>query len=103
MNSMKSNEANPPYETQEIGTPKDYTNDLYRFYFEVGEYEEKAKTIIREFLGPEKSKSLITLPHGYIVELPIQCVPDLIILLANENIGIYQVNRFAKLDRSWTW
>ena len=34
-----------------IGTPKDYTESLYRFYFEVGEYNDLAKTIITDFLG----------------------------------------------------
>ena len=29
---MKSTDATPPYETLEIGTPKDYASDMYRFY-----------------------------------------------------------------------
>ena len=50
---MKSTDASPPYETSEIGTPLDYTSDLYRFYFEVGEHDEAAKKIILKYMGPE--------------------------------------------------
>ncbi len=71
---IKSTEATPPYETSEIGTPLDYTDDLYRFYFEVGENNGIAKNIIANFLGEAHSKSMITLQHGYEIELPIQCV-----------------------------
>ncbi|MBI9044962.1 MAG: hypothetical protein JEZ06_10780 [Anaerolineaceae bacterium] len=98
---MKSTDAKPPYETLEIATPRDYTSDMYRFYFEVGEYQGSAKTIIQDFLGPEKSKSLVSLPHGYEIELAIQCVPDLIQNLVNDGIGIYQVIRYAKLAKDW--
>jgi hypothetical protein len=98
---MKSTDASPPYETSEIGTPLDYTSDVYRFYFEIGEHEEGAKKIILKYLGPEKSKSLIKLAHGYEVELPIQCVPDIVRELANVNIAVYQVVRYAKTNGIW--
>ena len=98
---MKSTDATPPYETLEIGTPKDYTDDVYRFYFEIGMSGENALNIIRKFLGPEKSKQILLLPHGYEIELPIQCVPDLIQELVQEGIGIYQVVRYAKTENVW--
>ena len=100
---MKSaDDAGALYETSKLGTPKDYTEDMYRFYFEVGEYENAAKKIIHNFLGPERSQSMISLPYGYEIELPIQCVPDLIKQLVKENIAIYQVIRFAKTVNKWT-
>lgn len=98
---MKSTDAVPPYETLEIGTPKDYSNDLYFFYFEVGEFNEHALKIIREYLGPERMKHLRSLPHGYEFELPIQCVPDLVQRLVNQNVALYQVVRYAKSNKTW--
>jgi len=38
------------------------------------------------------------LPHGYIVEIALHCTPDIVKRLADENIAIYQVNRFAKVN-----
>ncbi len=84
-----------------IGTPKDYTESLYRFYFEVGEYNDLAKTIITDFLGSERVADLVSLTHGYEFNLPIQCVPDLVRKLLEENIGIYQIVRFAKVNGTW--
>jgi hypothetical protein len=98
---MKSSDAVPPYETKEIGTPKDYTSDAYRCYFEVGEHENRALEIFHAYLGPKKSKSLISLTHGFEVELAIQCVPDLVRELVSADVGVYQVIRIAKTDREW--
>jgi hypothetical protein len=98
---MKSTNAAPPYETSEIGTPKDYTHDLYQVYFEVGEHQGKAKKILEDYLGEERKGTIQTLTHGYIVEMALQCTPDVVKRLTDENIAIYQVNRFAKLDGRW--
>jgi hypothetical protein len=98
---MKSTDANPPYETSEIGTPRDYTDDMYFFYFEVGEINDSAMKIIQEYLGPERAKQLRRLPHGYEMALPIQCAPDLVQKLALNNIAVYQVVRYAKSDATW--
>ena len=70
---MKSTDALPPYETSEIGTPKDYTDDLYLVYFEIGENKERAKAILESYLGADQE----------------------------ENIVVYQVNLFAKVDGPW--
>jgi len=98
---MKSTDASPPYETSEIGTPLDYTDDLYRFYFEVSKHDEAAKKIILKYIGPEKSNVFIELAHGYEVELAIQCVPDIVRELANVDIAVYQVVRYAKTNGIW--
>lgn len=99
---MRSNDASPPYETSEIGTPSDYTSDLYRFYFELSEHEDAAKSIFFDFLGPDRSGTLTALPHGYEIDLPIQCVPDILQRLIEKNIAVYQVVvRYAKLKGEW--
>ena len=98
---MKSTDSIYPYETLEIGPPLDYTSDLYRFYFEVGEYNGIAQKIIANFLGENRFKSVIKLKHGYEIELPMQCVPDLTAELVKANVGIYQIVRYAKLDKIW--
>jgi hypothetical protein len=35
------------------------------------------------------------------VEIAWQCTPDIVKRLGEENIAIYQVNRFAKSDGRW--
>lgn len=98
---MKNTEADPPCETRELGTPQDYTHDVYRVYFEVVDSFGSARKIIAEFLGAERSTGIITLAHGYEVELPIQCVPEIVRLLNAENIAVYQVVRYAKTNGVW--
>jgi len=98
---MNSNNADPPYETSEIGTPLDYTEDLYRFYFEIRDTNGVAERTLNSFLGGEHAKRLHRLTHGFEMDLPIQSVPDLIRILLGENIAIYQVVRYAKVDRAW--
>jgi hypothetical protein len=98
---MKNTDAEPPYETLEIGTPLDYTSDVYRVYFEVREHEGVVKEIISDFLGAERAEKIQTLTHGYEMELPIQCIPDIVRLLTNKNIAVYQVVRYAKTNSTW--
>ena len=98
---MKSTDATPAYETLEIGTPADYTSDMYRFYFEVAEYEQTALKIIENYLGEERSALLVKRDHGYELELAIQCVPDLTSELVNGDVGVYQIVRYAKTKNSW--
>ena len=97
---MNSNNADPPYETSEIGTPLDYTEDLYRFYFEIRDTSGVAERTLNSFLGGEHAQRLHRLTHGFEMDLPIQSVPDLIRILLDENIAIYQVVRYAKVDRA---
>jgi hypothetical protein len=98
---MKNTDAEPPYETLEIGTPLDYTSDVYRVYFEVREHEGMVKGIISDFLGAERAEKIQTLAHGYEMELPIQCIPDIVRLLTDKNIALYQVVRYAKTNSTW--
>ena len=57
--------------------------------------------ILSEYLGEHKARSITRLAHGYELELPIQCVPDLVLLLCKRHIAVYQVVRYAKTDRTW--
>ena len=98
---MKSNDAEPAYETLEIGTPLDYTSDIYKVYFEVIDNDNVVLQILSEFLGSDRKKTIVRLPHGYEIELPIQCVPDVVRLISLQNIAIYQVVRYAKMSSTW--
>ena len=93
---MASINLSSPGETSQIGTPRDYTDDLYRVYFEVDEFENSVKRILNKFLGTDDPDKIIKLAHGYEVELPIQCVPDIVRELSQANIAVYQVIRYAK-------
>jgi hypothetical protein len=98
---MNSIEADPPFLTSEIGTPLDYTEDLYRFYVETRDVEGTAERLIREFLGERHAKNLQRLTHGFELVMPLQCAPDLVRLLARESVAVYQVARYAKVDGDW--
>ena len=98
---MASINLSSPGETSWIGTPRDYTGDLYRVYFEVGEFENSAQKILSKYLGTDDPDKIIELAHGYEVELPIQCVPDIVKEFAQANIAVYQVIRYAKIIGIW--
>ena len=93
---MKNTDAAPHYETSELGTPRDCTHDAYRVYFEVADNAGIARKIISDFVGAERAGEILALAHGYELELPIQCVPEIVRLLSAENIAVYQVVRYAK-------
>jgi hypothetical protein len=98
---MKDRDIDVPYETLEMGTPRDYSSDMYKVYFEVGERDGFVLNVLSEYLGSEKSKSIRTLPHGYELELPIQVIPEVVRLLCANNIAVYQVMRYAKTQNTW--
>jgi len=83
------------------GTPKDYSEDMYKFYFEVGEWDGQALAVIESFLGHTHSNNIINLEFGYELTMPIQCAPDLVKRLIEKNIGVYQVVRGEKTQESW--
>jgi hypothetical protein len=98
---MKRADAGAPYAPSEIGTPLDYTEDLYHFYLEVPHFDGTAERLIREFLGERHSAHLRHLTHGFEMVMPLQCAPDLVRRLAGANIAVYQLVRFAKTAGSW--
>ena len=98
---MKMTDATPPYETWEMGTPRDYTPDVYRVYFEVADPHGKAHQLISDVIGDHHLHQIITLDHGYEVEVPIQVVPDIVRKLVKKNIAVYQIVRYAKTKATW--
>ena len=99
---MRNDDATPPYETLEIGTPQDYSSDVYKIYFEVRGQHNDALDVLLDFLGEGKKKTINRLAHGYEVELPIQCVPDIVTLLSQKGVAVYQVIRYAKTGNTWS-
>ena len=91
---MKLKDATPPYTSEEIGTPKDYTEDQYKVYFEVVDVEDR----VREILGAYSQNPIEALTHGYEAILAIQMIPDIIQEIISHNIAIYQVIRYAKVE-----
>jgi len=90
---MLSTDVTPPYETSEIGTPRDYTPDLYRFYFELGRVTPEIEALFVSY----SQEPVVLLSYGIEATFPIQIVPDLIRELISENEAIYQVIRYAKI------
>lgn len=95
---MMSDEADPPFETREIGTPLDYSDDLYRFYVEVRDVDRTAERLTLELLGHPDRTNLHRLTHGFEVTMPLQSAPDIVRLLAQRNIAVYQIVRYARVD-----
>ncbi|PKH87743.1 hypothetical protein [Colwellia sp. Bg11-28] len=84
-----------------IGTPRDYSEDMYKVYFELGEWEGRALDILSSFVGEYHSKQILHLEFGYEVAMPIQCIPDVVKLLSKNNIAIYQIVRGGKIEEAW--
>ena len=98
---MRSRDVNPRPEGPVIGTPLDYSEDLYRFYLETVDADGTADRVLRDFLGPRHAKRLRRLAHGFEFVAPIQCAPDLIRLLTQENMAVYQLVRQANVEGTW--
>jgi hypothetical protein len=98
---MSSGDTSPPFEVLRTGTPLDYSEDLYGFYVETVDIDGTAERALRDFLGPRHAERLRRLAHGFEFAAPIQCAPDLIRLLTQQNIAVYQLVRRAKVEGSW--
>jgi hypothetical protein len=97
---MSSGDADSPAGVPVTGTPPDYSEGLYGFYLETVDVDGTNR-VLRSFLGPRHAQRLRRLPNGFEFAAPIQCVPDLIRLLTQENIAVYQVVRQAKVEGTW--
>ncbi|KXI20932.1 hypothetical protein [Photobacterium sanguinicancri] len=83
------------------GTLRDYSEDMYKVYFEIGEYQEVGLGVFTAFVGERHSKHILHLEFGYEVTMPIQCVPEVVRLLNQKNIAIYQIIRGEKTKETW--
>lgn len=93
----------PTMHFKNSGTPKDYSEDLYRFYLEVVDRDFSVKGILIDFLGPQNVISMSDKPYGYEFDMPIQRAPDVIRNLAKANIAIYQLVRIGRVSRLRTY
>ena len=98
---MSSGDASPPSEGPRTGTPRDYSEDLYAFYLETVDVAGTAERLLRNFLGPRHGARVQRLAHGFEFAAPIQCAPDLIRLLTQANVAVYQLVGQAKVEGPW--
>ena len=49
-------------------------------------------------MGEEKAENITALTHSYELELPIQVIPEVVPVLSQNNIALYQVVRYAKIN-----
>ncbi|MET0655950.1 MAG: hypothetical protein ABWY94_10320 [Pseudoxanthomonas sp.] len=91
---------------EESGTLRDYTDDLYRVYFELGESGNLAADAMKRLLISRVQgisvpsftpASIVQKGDGYEVDIPMQIIPELVRDLAMHNVAVYQVIRVNKL------
>lgn len=83
------------------GTLRDYSEDMYKVYFEIGEWEKVGLNVLTSFVGDTHSKHILHLEFGYELAIPIQCIPEVVRLLSQKNIAIYQIVRGEKIEETW--
>ncbi len=84
-----------------IGMPRDYSENMYRFYLELADCSHNTRRLIEEFLPQHHATRIADLDHGFEIEMPIQCAPDLVRHLMKNNIAIYQLVRLARAKGQW--
>ena len=84
-----------------LGTPLDYSETVYRFYLEVADCRPATRRLIERFLPRHHAARILDLDYGFELEMPIQSAPDLVRLLSNNNIAVYQLVRLAKTKGRW--
>lgn len=82
------------------GIGGDYSDVLHRVYFELGEHEGFARSVLHGFLL-DRSEGGAQFPYddsllgrrdgGYEVRIPAQIIPEVVRALATRNIAVYQV------------
>lgn len=83
------------------GTLRDYSEDMYKVYFEIGEWEKVGLNVLTSFVGDTHSKHILHLEFGYELAIPIQCIPEVVRLLSQKKIAIYQIVRGEKIEETW--
>ena len=95
---MKSNAER---EKELIGTPGDYSENLYRFYLELADCSPDTRRLLEDFLPQYHALRITDLDQGYEFEMPIQSAPDLVRHLLDRNIAVYQLVRLARAKGHW--
>lgn len=76
-----------------IGSPKEYSEGLYLVYIEL----YKTNDVFREIIS--KHCTITTeLEFGYLCEVNMQSIPEIIRALSLENHAVYQIVRLVKLN-----
>lgn len=75
-----------------IGTPKEYSDNLYLVYIELYQTNDEFREIISQH-----GKITTELEFGYICEVNMQGIPEIARALALKNNAIYQIVRLAKV------
>ena len=91
----------PNGRAETAGTPRDYSEDLYRFYLEVEDPMGAVRAILGECLGPGPAARLSAMSHGYTFDMPIQCAPEVVRTLSQVDIAIYQLVRIGRVAGEW--
>jgi hypothetical protein len=76
-----------------VASPRDYTSSKYLVYFELAITNDSIKKIITNH-----SNVLKEFEFGYLCEIHIQSVPELVRSLSKNNHAVYQVVRLVKLS-----
>ncbi len=93
-----TNDPGSPTPASPAGTLGDYSDDLYRHFFEVPDRSDIAEGVFLEYLGREHSARLRRVENGYELLIPIQCAPELVRLLTNDDVAVYQLVRLEKSE-----
>lgn len=86
---------------ESAGTPRDYSQRLYRFYLEVEDPNGAVHAALSDYLGPEHAASLSAMAHGYELDMPIQCAPEVVRTLSQAGVAIYQLVRIGRVAGEW--
>jgi len=75
-----------------IGTPREYSNELYLIYVELYKADKKSKKIISQYCEVIKE-----LEFGYLCEAHMQAIPEIVRSLSLKNHAVYQIVRLVKI------
>lgn len=87
---MENNDHDLFFKT--IGTPKEYSDGLYLVYIELYKTNDVFKKIISKYC-----KITAELEFGYMCEVNMQSIPEIVRSLALKNHAVYQIVRLAKI------
>jgi hypothetical protein len=88
-------------EEPDRGTPRDYSESMYRFHVELADNGRASRQILEAFLPRHIAIRLVELDYGYEVAMPIQVAPDLVRHLVQRNVAVYQLARLGPAEGLW--
>lgn len=88
-------------EEPDRGTPRDYSENMYRFHVELADNGVAIRRILEAFLPRHIAMRLVELDTGFEVAMPIQVAPDLVRYLVHRNVAVYQFTRIGPAEGHW--